>query len=204
MAELQEKIEKKIGRMGQGWAFSRKDLSDIAPSGPVGVILSRLVARGMIRRIGRGLYDYPKKSDLVDEMLPPDIDQAAQAIARKHRWTITPDGATAANALGLSQQVPAKIVYLSDGPTRQLKVGQQMISFRHASPKDLRMEHYSSRLIVQALRFLGKENIDRSVLGKLRRIVPKKDRARLLKDAQYGTDWVLQIAQKIAEEDENG
>ena len=113
MAELQEKIEKKIEQMGRGWAFSRKDISDIAPSGPVGVILSRLVARGMIRRIGRGLYDYPKKSDLVDEFLPPEIDQAARAIARKHRWTITPDGATAANTLGLSKQVPAKIFVIA-------------------------------------------------------------------------------------------
>ncbi len=204
MAELREKIEQRIEQMGQGWAFSRKDISDIAPSGPVGVVLSRLVACGMIRRIGRGLYDSPKKSELVDELLPPDIDQAAQAIARKHRWTITPDGATAANTLGLSQQVPAKIVYLSDGPSRQLKVGQQVISFRHASPKDLRMENYSSRLIAQAVRFLGKDNIDDNVLAKLRRIVPKKDRADFLRDAQYGTDWVLQIAQKIAREDENG
>ena len=204
MAELREKIEQKIERMGQGWAFSRKDIRDIAPSGLVGVVLSRLVACGMIRRIGRGLYDYPKKSELVDELLPPDIDQAAQAIARRHRWTITPDGATAANLLGLSQQVPAKIVYLSDGPSRQLKVGQQVISFRHASPKDLRMEKYSSRLITQALRFLGKDNIDGKVLVKLRRMVPKQDRGDFLKDAQYGTDWVLQVAQKIAREDKNG
>ena len=79
-----------------------------------------------------------------------------------------------------------------------------MISFRHASPKDLRMDKYSSRLIAQALRFLGKDNIDAKVLLKLRRMLPKKDRADFLKDAQYGTDWVLQIAQKIAREDENG
>jgi len=141
---------------------------------------------------------------LYRELLPPDIDQAAQAIARKHRWTITPDGATAANTLGLSQQVPAKIVYLSDGPSRQLKVGWQVIWFRHASPKDLRMGNYSSRLIAQALRFLGRGNIDDEVLVKLRRMVPKKDRARFLRDAQYGTDWVLEVAQKIARENGNG
>jgi len=204
MAELRERIEQKIKKMGRGRAFSRKDLSDIAPSGQVGVVLSRLVASGMIRRIGHGLYDYPGRSGLVNELLPPDIDQAAQAIARKHRWTITPDGATAANMLGLSQQVPAKIVYLSDGPTRRLQVGQQVVSFRHASPKDLRLESYSSRIIAQALRFLGKENIDGAVLGKLRKMVPKKDRSRFLKDSQYGTDWILVVAQKIAGGNENG
>ena len=193
-----------IRRHGHGFAFSPKDFLGLANRGTIDMTLSGLAADGTIRRIGRGLYDYPKTSELVDELLPPDIDQAAQAIARKHRWTITPDGATAANMLGLSQQVPAKIVYLSDGPSRQLKVGQQVISFRHASPKDLRMEKYSSRLITQALRFLGKDNIDGKVLVKLRRMVPKQDRGDFLKDAQYGTDWVLQVAQKIAREDKNG
>ena len=204
MAKLRERIEQRIEQMGKGWAFSRKDLRDIGSSGPVGVVLSRLVASGMIRRIGHGLYDHPAKSELVDELLPPDIDQAAQAIARKHRWTIMPEGATAANMLGLSQQVPAKIVYLSDGPTRQLKVGQRVIAFRHANPKDLRMDNYSSRLIAQALRFLGKENVDSTVLSKLRRIVPSKDRSRFLKDSQFGTDWILEVAQKISREDDNG
>jgi hypothetical protein len=204
MAELREKIERKIEQKGKGWAFTRKDIRDIAPSGPVGVVLSRLVACGMIRRIGRGLYDYPKKSELVGELLPPDIDQAAQAIARKHRWTITPDGATAANTLGLSQQVPVKIVYLSDGPSRKLNVGQMVIAFRHASPKDLRMEKYSSRLVAQALRFLGKDNVGSKVLAQLRRMLPKQDKADFLKDAQYGTDWIFDVAQKIARGDENG
>ncbi|MEI7836896.1 MAG: DUF6088 family protein [Planctomycetota bacterium] len=202
MVKQREKIEQRLKKMGKGWAFSRKDLRDIAPSGAAGVVLSRLVACGTIRRIGLGLYDYPRQSKLIGALVSPDIDQAARAIARKHRWTIAPSGAAAANMLGLSQQVPAKIVYLSDGPSRQLQVGRQVISFRHASPKDLRMEHYSSRLIAQALRFLGKDSIDDKVLGALRRVVPRKDRGRFLKDAQYGTDWILDVAQEIAREDE--
>lgn len=185
-------------RRGRGWAFSAKDFLGLANRGAIDVTLSALAADGSIRRIGRGLYDYPKKSDLVDGPLPPDLDQAARAIARKHRWTITPDGATAANMLGLSQQVPTQIVYLSDGPSRQFTLGKRKIRFRHASPKDLRMENYSSRIIAQALRFLGKDNVDDKVLAKLRRDVPKSDRRALLKDARYATDWILDVAQKIA------
>lgn len=199
-----QKILTEIQRRGYGSAFSPKDFLGMARRGTIDVALSSLTADGVIRRIGRGLYDYPKKSDLVDEMLPPDIDQAAQAIARKHRWTIAPEGAAAANMLGLSQQVPAKVVYLSDGPTRQIKIGQRMISFRHASFKDLRLESYPSRLIAQALRFLGKENIDEAVLSKLSRTIPKNDLAQFLKDAQYGTDWILEVAQRIAQESKNG
>jgi len=198
MHGLREKIERKIGQKGRGWVFTRKDLREIAPSGPVGVILARLTQSGMIRRIGRGLYDYPRKSRLLKENLPPDIEQSAQAIARKHRWTIAPEGAMAANLLGLSQQVPAKIVYLSDGPTRKFAVGGQTIAFRHASPKDLRMENYLSRLIARALRFLGKDNVDERVIRHLQRKLTTREKARFFRDARYGTDWILEIAQRIA------
>lgn len=203
MGNLRRKIERAIKRHGAGWVFSRKDLRDITTSGPVGVLLSRLVTCGMIRRIGRGLYDYPRKSKILDQLVPPDIDQAAQAIARKHRWTITPSGATAANTLGLDQQVPAQIIYLSDGPARKLKAGEQTITFRHADPKDLRMENYSSRVIIQALKHLGKDNVDDKVLAHLRRMLPKRDKANLIRDARYGTDWILGAAQKIAQKDEH-
>jgi len=198
MLALRAKIERRIRQEGRGWAFSRKDLRDIAPSGPVGVILARLVKSGMIRRIGRGLYEYPTKSRFLKETLPPDIDRAAQAIARRHRWIIAPDGAIAANLLGLSRQVPAKIVYLSDGPSRKLGVGGQMVIFRHASPKDLRMEHYSSRLIAQALRFLGKSNVGEQVIRHLQRTLPSRDKARFARDARYGTDWIFEVAQRVA------
>ena len=204
MQHANKKIVTALRRRGHGFVFSPKDFLGLASRGTIDVALSGLVADGTIRRIGRGLYDYPRKSELVGELLPPDIDQAAQAIARKYRWTITPDGATAANTLGLSQQVPAKIVYLSDGPSRQLKVGRQVIWFHHASPKDLRMKHYSSRIIAQALRFLGKDNVDNTALVRLRRMMPKTDRRRFLKDAQYGTDWILEVAQSLAREDGNG
>lgn len=204
MQTAKEKILRHIRSHGGSFAFSPKDFQGLASRGAIDVALSALTADGVIRRIGRGLYDYPRKAAILGELMPPDMDQAAQAIARKHRWTISPDGATAANMLGLSQQVPAKIVYLSDGPSRKLKIGQQPILFRHASPKDLRMDSYSSRLIAQALRYLGKEGIDDKVLDRLRRIVPQKDRAKFLKDARYGTDWILEVALKVAQEDGNG
>ncbi len=198
MNGLRAKIERGIIQKGRGWAFTRKDLRDIAPSGQLGVILSRLVSAGMIRRIGRGLFEYPRQSRLLEEVLPPDIDGTARAIARKHRWTIAPHGAMAANVLGLSQQVPARIVYLSDGPTRKLEVGRQTITFRHARPKDLRQEHYSSRMIANALRFLGRQNVNDSVIRHLQRKLPSIEKARFLRDARYGTDWVFEIAQRVA------
>jgi hypothetical protein len=197
--DAKERIQEHIKQQGLEKAFTAKDLVSVAARGTIDVTLSRLVKAGAIRRIGRGLYDSPRHSELLGQAVPPDIDQAAQAIARKHRWTITPDGATAANMLGLSQQVPAKIIYLSDGPTRQISVGRRKISFRHASPKDLKMPHYSSRLITQALRFLGKENVAPGVIERLRNNISQEDKERFLEDARYGTGWIYDVAKRLKE-----
>ena len=178
--------------------FTAKDFLPDHPRGTVDVVLSRLAGDGLIRRIGRGLYEFPRMGSLLDRPMPPDIDLAAQAIARKHRWTVAPDEATAANVLGLSQQVPAKIVYLSDGPSRALKVGNRTIRFRHASPKDLRLPHYSSRLVAQALRYVGKEHADTKVVALLKRRIPLEDRLQFREDVRYGTDWIVELAEKIA------
>lgn len=199
MRDIKMRIERRISDQGRGWVFTRKDLRDISSSGPIGVTLARLVKSGLIRRIGRGLYEFPQESKRLQVLLPPNLDQAAQAIARKHRWTIAPDGAMAANLLGLSTQVPAKVMYLSDGPSRKMTVGGQTISFRNTNPKDLRMENYSSRLIAQALRHLGKPNVDQRVIDLLRRRLPTEDKVRFLQDARYSTDWILDAAQRIAE-----
>ncbi len=201
METAREQIIARIKAKGHGYAFSPKDFLDLGNRALVDKTLSNLAAEGMIRRIGRGLYDHPRTSELIGEQLSPDIDQAAQAIARKHRWTTAPDGAMAANILGLSRQVPAKIVYLSDGPRREFQVGNQIILFRHSSPKDIRMENYSSRLIAQALRFLGKGDVYKRAIGYLRRKLSRQEKINFLKDAQYGTDWILEVARKIAQED---
>lgn len=197
MRTLKQAVERRIAQEGPGWVFSRKDLRDLAPSGHLGVVLSRLVKTGTIRRVARGLFDYPEVSRRLKVLLPMDLDQAAQAIARKHRWTIAPDGAMSANLLGLSPQVPAKIIYLSDGPSRRTAVGTQLLAFRHTNPKELRMDHYSSRLIAQALRYLGRRNVNDRVIGQLQRRLRREDKARFLRDARYATDWILGVAQKL-------
>jgi len=199
MDKLRVKIERRIERQGRGWAFSRKDFRDIAPTGPVGVILARLVSQGMIRRLGRGLFDYPRTSQALGGELSPDIDQVTQAIARKFRWTIVPEGALAANQLGLSQQVPAKIVYLSDGPSKKVQAGNIAIRFKHARPKEMRAENYASGLVIQALRHLGKGNVDRKVIDLLRKRLSAKEKANLLKDTRYGTDWICRVSRQVAE-----
>ena len=116
MQTMQDKIVARIERLGEGKAFSAKDFLDIASRGTIDMTLSGLTRNGTIRRIQRGLYDMPKVNPALSGKLSPDIDEAARAVARRQRWKIVPDGAWAANLLGLSTQVPSKITYLTDGP----------------------------------------------------------------------------------------
>src|SRR5260370_40722524 len=134
---MHDKILGRLARAGPGRAFMAKDFLDIATRGSIDMALTHLTRSGTIRRIRRGLYDKPKVNPSLGGTLSPDIDESARALARRHRWKIVPEGAWAANLLGLSTQVPAKIVYLSDGPTKEIPVGRRKIYFKHARPQAL-------------------------------------------------------------------
>ena len=116
MQTMRDQIVARIERLGEGKAFSAKDFLDIASRGSIDMALASLTRSGTIRRLRRGLYDMPKVNTALGGKLSPDIDEAARAIARKQRWKIVPEGAWAANLLGLSTQVPARTIYLTDGP----------------------------------------------------------------------------------------
>ncbi len=119
MQSIQDKILARIKIKGTGWSFSKNYFYDLGSDGSIRLALMRIEGDGKIRLVCRGIYDCPKYSELLLKTLSPDFDQAAQAIARKSGWTIHPSGAAALNLLGLSTQVPANILYLSDGPRRR-------------------------------------------------------------------------------------
>jgi len=200
MNNAKEKIIGQIKSWGPGSVFTAKDFTHIASRGTTDVTLTRLADDGVIRKLGRGLFDSPKTNPALGGILSPDTDQAAQAIARKFRWTIIPEGALAANQLGLSQQVPAKLVYLSDGPTKTIAVGDRKLHFKHARPKEMRAENYASGLVIQALRYLGKAQVDQKVLTHLRDRLSSDERAKLLEDTRYSADWIYEAVQQIGED----
>ena len=160
--------------------------------------LSALLRDNVIRRVRRGLYDVPKVNPNLGGALSPDIDQTARAISRRHRWTIVPEGAWAANLLGLSTQVPAKIVYLSDGPNQKVLIGRRTIHFKHARPQILGKQQGTSTLVIQAVRYIGKKRLDDNLILRLRSLLSEADRRRFLKATRFGVDWIYKAAQKIA------
>jgi len=203
MQTVKDKIVARLRRKPAGYAFSPKDFLDLGSRGSIDMALSALVQAGVVRRITRGIYDCPRFSDILNKRVPPDIDQVAQALARKHGWRIQATGAMAANLLGLSTQVPAKVVYIIDGPGKSIKVGNTTVQFKKAAPKDLNVESPRSALVIQALKFLGRKSTNKRVVSQIADKLSATDRKKLLRDARFGTDWIFEAAKKICDGGDN-
>lgn len=197
MGTIQEAVLDRIRGLGRGKVFTPKDFLDLGSRDAADQSLSRLVKSGDILRLSRGLYYYPQTNQRLGIPLGPDLDEIADALARQTGSRVVPSGAVAANRLGLSTQVPAKPLYLSDGRTRQVKVGNMTIQIRHAAPKELPVGSRSSAMVFQALRHLGQSAVDDRVIGQIRRSLSADQRRGLLQDARYTTDWIAAIVRQI-------
>jgi hypothetical protein len=149
-----DRIMKRARAGGRGGVFTPSDFLDVAGRAAVDQALSRLARGGKLRRLARGLYDFPRTHAKLGA-LSPSPDDVAQALARETGSVVQIAGARAANALGLSTQIPAQSIYLTDGPSRRVLLGKRVIDLRHASPKHLIAPGSPAGTVVQALRHLG-------------------------------------------------
>ena len=199
--DVQTAIRDRIVRTGRGRAFIAKDFLDLGSRDAVDQALSRLAKAGDIQRLGRGLYQYSQMNKRLGISVAPDANEIADALGRQTGCRVTPSGAFAANQLGLSTQVPAKPVYLTDGRSRQVKVGNSVFTIKHVAPKELPVGSRLSATVFQALKYLGKDAIDDRVISRLRRILSVKARQELLRDARYTTDWIGTFARMITQDE---
>ncbi len=206
MKNISESIFYFIAGHGRGWAFSSSDLAGRFARQQIDNALSDLAQDGKIRRVARGLYDYPRYSDLLQKTLSPDIDQVANAYARKFNWRIEVSGESALNLLGLSTQIPAQYVYLSDGPSKSYDVMGVQLNFKKSTLKDIGFKHRESTLIVQALKALGKELLSESVFAIIREQIDHKSYNKILRDTQGSTGWIYDAIKQICKpvESSNG
>ena len=200
-ATIQDTIFDWIRHQGRGKVFIPKDFLDLGSRDAADQSLSRLVRSGDILRLGRGLYHYPQMNQRLGIPLGPDLDEIADALARQTGSRVVPSGAVAACRLGLSTQVPAKPLYLSDGRTRQVKIGSTTIQIRHAAPKELPVGSRTNAMVFQALRHLGQAAVDDTVIGQIRRALSPEQRKGLLQDARYTTDWIAAVVRRIAQDE---
>jgi hypothetical protein len=195
---IDTKVISRIYGTRRGSAFTPNDFLDLGGRNAVDKVLSRLVAKGTIRRLARGLYEYPREHPELG-VLSPDIEKVAKALAGKDRIRLQPAGAYATNLLGLSEQVPAKVVFLTEGPSRTVKIGRQEIQLRRTTPRNVAAAGRLSGLLMQALRHLGKEHITAARVEHLKRTLPTEERQRLLKDLRLAPAWMHGVFRELAE-----
>jgi hypothetical protein len=189
----------RIRGSGRGSVVVPADFLDLASRQAVGLTLHRLAKKGVIRRLARGVYDLPKQHPVLGP-LSPSADTIAHALAGRDRTRLQPAGAYAANALGLSEQVPAKAVFLTDGPSRTVKIGPMTIQLRQTTPRNMAAAGRLSGLVIQAFRELGKDHVTPARIEHLKRTLPAEKRRELLKDLKLAPAWMHQIFRELAEE----
>lgn len=195
-------IKTRIMNSPDGSVFTTVDFADVIVNSRVGVILSRLEEDGVIRRVMRGIYDKPVYNDFLKEYLAPSPSLVAEALARNLGWTIVPCGDTALNILGLSTQVPAVWSYVSDGTYKEYTYDNTTIKFKRTTNKEISKLSYKTALIVQALKALGKDNIDDTIINKLKNDLTHEEKTTALLEAKAATSWIYEYIKQICKGDE--
>ena len=202
MYSSEDKILKRIRGRGRGSVFEVSHFLDIVPEqSTVRKSLSRLVQKKLIRRIATGLYDYPKKHPVLGE-LSPTPEAIAKALAGKYKIRLMPSGAQAVNILHLSDQVPGRIVYLTDGPSKKVRVGHLRIELRQTTPRKMATAGKMSGLVIEALRYLGEKRVTESDTDQLKKMLSKSDKKQLQKDIPLAPTWMHRYLRAVTNEGE--
>ncbi len=193
MAEsIEKQVKKAISNYKHGKIFFPSSFSKFGASTAIRQALNRLEDKGLLIRLSHGIYLYPKKHKSLG-ILYPSIEEIALAISKRDKARIIPTGIHALNKLGLSTQVPLNIVYLTDGTSRSIKVKKRSIKFRKASPKLLAAKNDTNILVIQALREIGKENVDSKTLKKINEVLSTVDKDLIKHDMKVAPLWIAEI-----------
>ena len=195
MESVEFQIEKKIKVKSKGTLFFPDDFSQLGSSESIRKALQRLEEKEIIRRIAQGIYTRPIESKYIGEVLP-SAEEVAKGIAKRDRIRIVPTGVYALNALGLSTQVPMKLVFLTDGAPREIKIGKRSIKFKKTTPKNLLAKGEISSLVIQALREIGIDNITPSKEDKIIALLKKENVNLLKQDIELAPIWIQKIMKK--------
>ena len=200
MKGLADEILKRVCAHASGrWVCTPKDFLDLGSRDAIDQALSRLVKAGRLRRVGRGLYDMPRLSEILKRPAPVDLDAAIAALTRRDGVRIMPHGSVAANQLGLTNAVPAKVCFVTDGHSRTIEIGGWTVQFLHAGPDVMVWAGRPAAPVVQALRWLGRNvATDSRVASILSHRLPAHVKRNLLENCRDLPGWAVPLVRGIA------
>ena len=200
MSSYMEIISDKINDFDSRKVFFANDFLDIASNATVRQILKRLADEDKIKRVIDGFYYNPKYSELIGEYEAVSIHELALAIARKYNWNIAPYSSTALNLLGLSTQVPTHYKYISSGRYKEYKIGDTVLEFKKVNPGEIANMSLKTATVIQAIKSLGKENINAQVIQKIRENLSEKERIDLMNESKSVPAWIYEVIREIYED----
>jgi len=180
---LKSQISHRLAGRQPGYVCTPIDFLDLAPRDAIDKALQRLVATGDLRRVDRGLYDQPRHNTLTGKATAPDYRSVIDAVSRRDQVRVLVDGMTAANALGLTDAVPAQVVVHTDGRLRPIQLGNLTIHFCVTAASKLYWAGHPAMQIVQALHWLRDTLSEQryAVIARLRRLLDR-DKSGVLRD----------------------
>jgi len=189
---LENKVAKKLKAAKKGKIIFADDFTYLGNIESINKALFRLKEKGVLIRLAHGIYLYPRTDNELG-VLYPSVEEIAAAIARRDKARIVPTGIQALNKLGLSAQIPLKAIYLTDGAARTVKIGNRTITFKKTSPKNLLAKGEISRLVIQALKSMGKDNLGEEMLIRIEHILKKEKKENIMHDAKLAPGWINKI-----------
>jgi hypothetical protein len=192
----------KIKKARRGALFFISDFANFGKPDTIRQALQRLIKSGEIDRVAAGIFVRPQKDDIIGKVTP-DIEDIAKAIARRDRARIVPTGDYALNRLGLSTQVPMNIVYLTDGTARKVKIGNYTIVFKKVAPKNVAAIGEISRLAIQALKTIGKENVTEEDIRRIQNVLRNEKLTHLEYDIRLAPAWIQEIMKSVKTNDKS-
>lgn len=198
LSSIDTKISRRIQRCVRGAVFLPDTFAAFGSRAAVDKALQRLVKEGKLRRLSRGLYDKPLHDELLGTLWP-SVESIVKAIAGKDKLRTQPIGVYAANMLGLSEQVPAKVVLLTDGISRKVQAGPMQIQFKRTTPKQMAAAGRLSGLVIQAFKSMGVKHISSAHIERLKKNIPQIERAKLMKDLSLAPAWMRPLMRQVAE-----
>ncbi len=197
---LQQRILRQVAKKGPGWAFTPHDFSHLGDPRALGVALTRLVRQGKIRRVARGIYDCPHPHPVLGQC-GATADAVVEALARSRHLRLLPSPQVAANQLGLTTQVPAQMVYQTDGAPTKIVLGKRQIIFRRNTGRNLALAGRASGLVAQALRDVGKVAVTPDIIRHLRHRLDAGSKKQLAADVALVPAWMRPIFFEITRQD---
>lgn len=202
MPSIENKIKNRISHRKKGIILFPEDFIDLGSTEAVRLALHRLEKSEFIRRVAHGIYVRPIINDFVGEVTP-STEEVAKAIAKRDKIKIIPTGAYALNALGLSTQVPMKLVFLTDGAPREIKIGKRSIKLKKTSPKNISTKGEISGLVIQALREIGNGNVTEQEESKIIDLLKRENENKLKHDISLAPAWIRKIMKKAILNEQN-